>query len=153
MTLPCVGIGRPPTIFNSVVLPQPLMPTKATNSPAAISRLMLSSAATISPLRAANLCCTPAIVRIGLAGPVIGLSRILQADLASLQGATIADVPRDHPALEHAHREVEQCAHAHQRNDRAEHQRGVEQSRGKDDEIAEPLIRSDELADHRADQR
>src|SRR6516164_4840657 len=121
MTSPCVGDIRPPTIFNSVVLPQPLMPTKATNSPAAISRLMLSSAATTSPLRALNRRCTPAIVRIGLAGPVIGLSRILQADLARLQRAAIADVPRDHPALEHAHREVEQRTHAHQRDDRAEH--------------------------------
>ena len=34
---PCEGNMRPPTIFISVVFPQPLMPTNATNSPARIS--------------------------------------------------------------------------------------------------------------------
>src|SRR5262245_30976942 len=168
MTSPRVGAIRPPTIFMSVVLPQPLMPTKATNSPAAISRLTSSSASTTSPLRATYPCCTPRMVRIGPAarasatfspaveaasGLIIG-SRILQTEpcRAALQRTTMTDVPGNRPALAHSDREEEQCAHTHQQNDRAEHQRRVEESRREDDEIAEALIRSHEFADDRTDQ-
>src|SRR5215471_1470761 len=169
MTSPCVGAIKPPTIFMSVVLPQPLMPTKATNSPAAISRLMLSSASTTSPLRAVKVWCTPRIVRTGPAArtsaalsPAVEAasgrtieSRILQTNpcRTALKRSAMTDVPRNHPTLAHSDREEEQRAHPHQQNDRAEHQRRVEQAGRQYDEIAEPLVRSHEFADDGADQR
>jgi hypothetical protein len=44
MTVPSLGVMKPPSVERSVVLPQPEGPRRTMYSPASISRLMLSRA-------------------------------------------------------------------------------------------------------------
>src|ERR1041385_528501 len=52
VVLPAEGTSSPPSRFSSVVLPEPLGPIKATNSPASTSRFKACSTCICSPPRA-----------------------------------------------------------------------------------------------------
>src|SRR5216684_6224356 len=58
MTLPELGASRPPTMRNSVLLPQPLVPTMPTISPRSTARSMSASAASSSNLLETCLICS-----------------------------------------------------------------------------------------------
>src|SRR5229473_2347733 len=58
VTLPELGASRPPTMRNSVLLPQPLVPTMPTISPRSTARSMSASAASSSNLLETCLICS-----------------------------------------------------------------------------------------------
>src|SRR5688572_25625606 len=135
-TVPALGVRKPATMLRSVDLPQPDGPRMHTNSRSATSRSMSTRAGDVWQSAANDL-----LTRwIWILGPP-GIS------------ASARVLPPQQPALEQPPQRVARVAEQSQHAGRPEHLGDQEEVSPVVDEIAQPLLGSDELRDDDDEER